>query len=872
MIFPSPSGFRLLRWFVAYAIGPAAILAVIAYLQVARFDRKSELEHLATVARSRAAALALVLEVHGAHARLLAQHPDAVRLESAFRALSQDPGHDPLYAIVDGQGRGYEGLDAAGVARLREGDHLFQDDRLLVGAPRDDGRLAIVSVPIRQITGYLSDVTGLGSTGETFLVDREGRIRAGGRGEGIAEASVRPPGQPGEYLSYRGREVLGSSAPVGSSHVVAEIEAAETTYWMRALAGKLLGLGAAAFLVVMGALFYAGNRVQRSVEAVVAAIESAAQGRFGEEVTAPSVEGVDVIRRAVNEAHRKLAERDAEILRQRQELFCQRCELERLNAEIIQADRMKSEFVANMSHEVRTPLHSILSLSDILLQQISGPLGEEQKRQVGIIQNNGRRLHEMLGDILDFSKIEAGKMVISAAPLNPASVLAGVREAVASIAESKGLRFILDAPEQLPTISSDAEKLHRILLNLAHNAVKFTQAGIVTLSGRARPGGGVELDVRDTGPGIPAHQMEHLFQPFKQLDGSMSRTAGGTGLGLSIARSLTELLGGRISVESKVGEGTVFRVSLPESCPARGAAGARPSGAERELLVIGASPASGEAVRSELRVAGFEAGRAICGRDVRRAFEKPGIGAVLLDVGLFTGEGLDSFGFLGERLIGDRVPVIPYWLDVEGRRGGLLGGVTVRRHDGALLFEAGHAPPLAVPDRVTGETRRQAIEWYRRIGEGPAAPFHEVMRLMVAQLERVLRPDRLPEQEARGSHRDVLLIDRDPDARYSMTLQLEQMGHRVRAADEVAAAPDFRPEIVLLEPRPGEAGEAVAKARALFGVPVVVLTADARAETRDAALASGASAFLTKPIPASALARALALPEREGVLESNPGR
>jgi signal transduction histidine kinase len=219
-------------------------------------------------------------------------------------------------------------------------------------------------------------------------------------------------------------------------------------------------------------------------------------------------------------------------------------------------DRMKSEYLSGLGHDVRTPLHAILSLSEVLLRETSGRLTAEQAKQVRIIRRSARSLQAMLDDIFNFSRIEAGRVDVRNAPVSVGAVLAEVREAVTPFAEDKGTRVVLDPEDSLPRIDTDAEKLSRALLNIAHNAVRFSPGGTVTLSARSQDGG-LCLEVRDTGCGILPEDLDRIFEPFEK------GAEGGTGLGLTIAKSLVELLGGRIDVETGVGSGTRFVVSFP---------------------------------------------------------------------------------------------------------------------------------------------------------------------------------------------------------------------------------------------------------------------------------------------------------------------
>ncbi|MEK7852058.1 MAG: ATP-binding protein, partial [Deltaproteobacteria bacterium] len=238
-------------------------------------------------------------------------------------------------------------------------------------------------------------------------------------------------------------------------------------------------------------------------------------------------------------------------------------ELLQANDRVMEADRLKSEFLANMSHELRTPLNSIIALSGILLARMDGELSGEQDKQVKIIQRSGKNLLELINDILDLSKIESGKMDIHIEEFGIADLVDDARATVTPLISQKGLNTAFTWDEDIPVIRSDRNKIKQVLLNLLSNAVKFTPNGGSITIGARRKDGSIELSVADTGIGIARENLDKIFDEFRQVDGSSTREYGGTGLGLAITKRLMNLLGGGISVESKLGKGSTFTINIP---------------------------------------------------------------------------------------------------------------------------------------------------------------------------------------------------------------------------------------------------------------------------------------------------------------------
>lgn len=243
------------------------------------------------------------------------------------------------------------------------------------------------------------------------------------------------------------------------------------------------------------------------------------------------------------------------------------------NVELEKASRAKDHFLATMSHELRTPLNAIIGFTGTLLMRLPGPLTSDQEKQLRTVQVSARHLLSLINDLLDLAKIESGKVDLNAEPLGCQGIIQDVATALRPLAEAKGLRFETRVPAGDHVIMADRRALSQILLNLLNNAIKFTEAGGVTLEvvrverdGRAV----IEFIVSDTGIGIRPEDQAKLFQAFTQVDPSGKRRHEGTGLGLHLSAKLAELLGGRITIWSEHGRGSAFTLTLAEvkSCPA----------------------------------------------------------------------------------------------------------------------------------------------------------------------------------------------------------------------------------------------------------------------------------------------------------------
>jgi two-component system, NarL family, sensor histidine kinase BarA len=245
-------------------------------------------------------------------------------------------------------------------------------------------------------------------------------------------------------------------------------------------------------------------------------------------------------------------------------------------------DSLQSSFLSTVSHELRTPLTSILGYTDMLLNQVAGPLSPEQLEFLGTIQRQGERLLKLIRTLLDMSRLEKGTMPLEKRPVKIRAVLADVVTTLTPVAIDKGVYLDLSlkkgGDEALPMVAGDADRLHQVFLNLVENAVKFSSPGsYVTLSAGEADGGAdevgyilfaplrrkLELRVADNGPGIPDRAKTRVFDAFYQLDNSSTREHSGTGLGLAIVKRLVEAHGGTVHIEDNTPQGAVFVVRLP---------------------------------------------------------------------------------------------------------------------------------------------------------------------------------------------------------------------------------------------------------------------------------------------------------------------
>jgi signal transduction histidine kinase len=232
------------------------------------------------------------------------------------------------------------------------------------------------------------------------------------------------------------------------------------------------------------------------------------------------------------------------------------------NVQLMQASRLKSQFLASMSHELRTPLNSIIGFSKVLLNRLDGDLNDKQEAYVRSVHNSGTHLLQLINDILDISRIEAGKMDLHREAFDILELVDECLEVSASLARGKPLKLEKDVPLELPRITADRTKVKQVLLNLLSNAVKFTPGGRVVVRARLEPAQ-VHMTVSDTGFGIRKADLSRLFEPFERLENPLARHTAGTGLGLAISKKFVEVQGGQMWADSRENVGSTFHFTLP---------------------------------------------------------------------------------------------------------------------------------------------------------------------------------------------------------------------------------------------------------------------------------------------------------------------
>jgi signal transduction histidine kinase/DNA-binding response OmpR family regulator/CHASE3 domain sensor protein len=446
-------------------------------------------------------------------------------------------------------------------------------------------------------------------------------------------------------------------------------------------------------------------------------------------------------------------------------------EISQKNLQLEEANRTKSEFLANMSHELRTPLNAIIGFSEALKDGLMGEVAGNQREYIEDIYNSGEHLLSLINDILDLAKVESGKMTLDLEPVSVNAVLQNSLSMVKEKSLNHRLKLTLEADAGMPDIVADIRKLKQIVYNLLSNAVKFTPDGGTITLGARRIDGMLEIAISDTGIGISTENQAKLFQPFIQIDSTLSRQYQGTGLGLVMVKRLAELHGGSVGLESEVGKGSRFWMRIPWRNAAEPAAPVMPAPQsapdtlaakdvpdQPAVLVIEDDPASSRLLTRSLEMEGM---RVTCTATGEQALEWlahniPEL--ITLDIMLPGMDGWEVLSRIKQIPHLATVPVVIVSIVADGKRGIALGASQV------LQKPVSHAE---LKNALTA----------------------------IGLLSASVRPTGAP-------HR-VLVVDDDPSAVELMSGYLKHSGYRVSAAysgaDGIALAHSEHPDAILLD-------------------------------------------------------------------------
>ncbi len=447
-------------------------------------------------------------------------------------------------------------------------------------------------------------------------------------------------------------------------------------------------------------------------------------------LTTDRISGVteELAREVPDDPFHEVQRQNQELLRALDELRTRQQELAQLNSELEDTNRgvvalyaeldekadylrraydVKSKFLSNMSHEFRTPLNSILSLSRLLLDRIDGELTPEQEKQVGFIRKSADTLSELVNDLLDLAKVEAGKLVVRPNEFSPASLFSGLRGMLRPLlAQNSSISLVFEDVSDLPVLHTDEGKVSQILRNFISNALKYTEHGEVRVSAAVSSEGRMLFSVEDQGIGIAPENLQRIFEEFHQIDGPLQKNHKGTGLGLPLSKKLAELLGGLVRVKSRVGAGSIFSVEIPmvyggpQEVLLFEELTSRPDFSRIPILIVEDNRETLFVYEKYLKGSGFQPIPARTLADARRALASFRPAAIVLDLLL---EYENSWGFLADLKSSPRLREIP-----------VIVATTVDNEKKALSLGADYFSIKPVVPEWLLSRLREATHSYRR--------------------------------------------------------------------------------------------------------------------------------------------------------------
>jgi len=530
-----------------------------------------------------------------------------------------------------------------------------------------------------------------------------------------------------------------------------------------------------------------------------------------------------------------------ELSSQSAELLQQNAELEMQKNQLDEVSRLKTNFLSNMSHELRTPLNSVIALSGVLNRRLANKIPEDEYSYIEVIERNGKHLLSLINDILDISRIEAGREEIEISAFNANSLIAELISIIKPQAELKNIKLSHKNGEARIFINSDEGKCRHVLQNLIGNAVKFTEKGQVTVS-TTQTTRLIKISVTDTGIGIDPEHFAHIFDEFRQADGSTSRRFGGTGLGLAIAKKYANLLGGNIAVKSAPGEGSTFVLNLPvnyyqdsqnikiEAEPVSKFSRIRPpiktvaNTTRKTILLVEDSHPAIVQMKDILEENSYTIEVATNGTEALEKLRTITPDAIILDLMM---PGIDGFEVLKNIRSGTVTANIP-----------------------VLILTAKH---------ITKEDLKilkgnNIFELIQKGDVNRAELLHIVHQMTFAEMAKTRKPEK--EKQPFEGKPVVLVVEDNADNMLTVKALLDMdftIIEAVNGKEAVVMAKEFIPHLILMDialPEMDgiEAFRIIRNEARLHHIPIIALTASAMTSDREVIFAHGFDAYISKPI------------------------
>lgn len=602
--------------------------------------------------------------------------------------------------------------------------------------------------------------------------------------------------------------------------------------------------GVVAVISLAGVRSYSAPAV-RLVDDVWNLVIARLNGVLAAERTRAFAERIERQNEELQAQQEELEAQTEELQKQTEEVREQNLQLELQQLAVEEVSRLKSQFLSNMSHELRTPLNSVMALSRVLMMQARTKLSDEEVSYLEIIERNGKNLLRLINDILDLAKIEAGRMDIHPKPFSFGQAVENLMESIIPLAREKKIEIRQEIAADLPLLVSDELRVVQILQNLLANAVKFTDAGSVSVSVHSDPDH-LFVRIADTGIGIAASDLPHIFDEFRQVDGTSARRHEGTGLGLAIARKAARMLCGEIAVESILHKGTTFTLTLPLAWS--GAAPSQEPGIDR---LLSREPSEGKIILGGETRTPAQSFAAFTSPTPPRILLVEDNEAAIIQVKAV----LESAGHA-----------------VDVARGGqeAIDFVSRTRPDGIIL-------DLMMPD-IDGFAVLEEIRGTPATAKIPVLILtakdltpHDLQRLSANHVQQLVQKGDVDRETllmktramiGRGRERGtsecptILIVEDNPDNMVTIKAVLQNLYRIIEATNgEVGLdlATKTRPDLILLDMAlPKMDGRTVLRHlrenRALAAIPVIAMTAQVMKGDREEILAAGCDDYIAKPI------------------------